>query len=193
MEPILKDNVIAAVDKVETKKRNRKGPYTTENGIVLKYRKVSSQLIYSAWANLPIPQVPMVWIEERGRDEPNPGDPTYNEELGKYMHDRTRVSTTIFFMHGLDVFSIPEDMISIESDDWFIDIEEWIKVPQSKLGRKAAWLMFYAIPDDNEQGEIIADLMILNGMILEKTVDQALSSFRGDQGSEVDPETQSQA
>lgn len=183
---IIKENLVKAIDDVDIKpKRDHRGPYTTKDGLVLKYRKVSSQILFKAWSNIKYPEIPQVWIEERERYEPNPVDPMYLDARNRYINEKTHLTILIFFMRGIDVFSVPDSLIPIESDEWYKDLEEWLDIPTSKDGRKAAWLMYYAVPDDDEQNDILQDLMILSGMVMERDIQDALNNFRGDEGSEV--------
>jgi hypothetical protein len=182
---VLTPDVVKAANGIdeEEKKRDFRGPYTSSRGVVLKYHKVPSQNLYKAWSKLEAPKVPEVWIEEHGRFEPNPGSPSYIESLGIYRHMRNNLTSYIYFMRGLEVFEIPPNMIPPESEDWYEGLEDVLEIAtlKGKLARQTAWLMYYAL-DDEEQAEVLLDLMKLSGMIPEADVEDALDSFRGDEG-----------
>ena len=168
------------------KKRDHRGPYTTERGVILKYTKVSGDTVRKAWSTIPVPKPPMVYITDRGREEPNPADPGYNSELAQYNSKITIVIRTIYLMRGVDVqLPLPQDIIAIESEEWHEGLEEYLDIPKGRLARKAAWLMDYIL-NDTERDEIIEDLMIFSGLTSEAQVEEAMSSFRSNGVSEAD-------
>lgn len=177
------DGVATLVD--EKKERDHKGPYTTERGVVLKYDKVSSDAVRKAWTAIPVPKPPMIFIQDRGREEPHPHDPGYLNELNQYNAKINLVVRMIYFMRGLTVIKIPEDMPGPESSDWYEGLEEFMDVPKSPMARKAAWLMDY-VCNDHEADEITNDLMIYSGFVTEKDVDEAVKSFRNNGVPETD-------
>lgn len=183
---------VATLDQIEKlteekPHRNPKDPYTTEMGVVLKLHKVSTDLVRRAWTAIPIPQPPMVFIEERGRSEPNPADPGYNNELSAYNGKVNAVIHMIYMMRGVDVFSVPDDVVPIESDEWFEGLEAYLEIPKGRLARKAAWLLDYVLLD-SESDEICQNIIRLSGGILETDVDEAAKSFRDNGISETTTE-----
>jgi hypothetical protein len=166
-------------------KRDSRGPYTTERGVILKYRKISTDVVRRAWTAIPIPKPPDVWIEDHGRYEPNPVDPGYNNEVSLYNNKVSECIQQIIMMRAVDVFSIPDGVPGPESDEWFEGLEEYFSIPNGKLARKAMWLLDYIL-SDTEINEIVQDISKLSGMIAEDKVDEAANSFRGDGVQETD-------
>lgn len=177
------------LDKLEAlveEKRNPAGPYTTERGIVLKYYKVSADLVRKAHSAVQVPQPPMVFIESRGRQEPNPHDPGYLHALNSYTNDSQLAIHTIYLMRGVEIASLPDDVPGPDSNEWFEGIEDIIGgVPVGKIARKTAWLLYYAL-NDTEKDEIIEDLMKFSGLITEEKVQQAIDSFRSNGVEQTD-------
>lgn len=161
----------------ESTKRDHRGPYTTELGVVLKYKKVPSDAVRKVWTAIPVPKPPMVYIKDHGREEPNPADPGYTAEIAQYNNKVTLIIHTAYFMRGVEVFSIPEGIPGPDSSDWYEGMEEYWDIPHGALARKATWLQLYVL-NDREKDEILEDLMIFSGMIQEKDVEEAMSSFR---------------
>ena len=172
------------IEKKTTTKRDHRGPYTTEQGVMLKYKKVPTDAVRKAWTAIQVPKPPMVYIEDHGRDEPNPADPGYLNELSQYNNKVNLVIHTIYFMQGVEIFSIPDNIPGPESKDWYEGMEEYWDIPQGKLALKAAWLMYYAL-NDTEKEEILGDLMVLTGLVPEEKVEEAVDSFRDSSVSET--------
>lgn len=183
--------MVATLDQLENMtekpRRDHRGPYMTERGVVLKYVKVSIDTVRKAWTAIPVPKPPMVYIEDRGRDEPNPADPGYQNELNQYTNKVNLIIHTLYFMRGVDVFSKPEDLPGPESEEWYEGLEEYFEIPKGKLARKAVWLMDFIL-NDQEKDEILEDLLVFSGYVTEKVVDEAINSFRSDSIQETDTE-----
>lgn len=174
------------LEELVEKKRNPAGPYTTERGIVLKYFKVSADLVRKAYSAIPVPTPPMVYIESRNRQEPNPHDPGYLHALNSYTNETQLAIHTIYLMRGVEIQTLPDDIPGPDSDEWFEGIEDVIGgVPTGKIARKTAWLLYYAL-NDTEKDEVITDLMSFSGLITEEKVQEALDSFRGNGVAEAD-------
>lgn len=166
-------------------KRDPRGPYKTGKGVVLKYNKISTDVVRRAWTAIPVPKPPEVWIEDHGRYEPNPADPGYNNELSVYSNKVSACIHQIIMMRAIDVFSVPETIPTADSDEWFEGLEDYFEIPKGRLARKAMWLLDYIL-DDLERDEIIQDIMKLSGMVPEEKVEEAQESFRSDGVAEAD-------
>lgn len=71
---------------------------------------VSSSLISSVVSSIPEPDIPEVFIEAKGRSEPNPNDPGYLRALGDYERDRGIATMDAMVMFGLELIDgLPED------------------------------------------------------------------------------------
>lgn len=172
----------------ETKKRNPKDPYTTELGVVLKLRRISTDVIRRAWTAIPIPKPPDVWIEDHGRYEPNPVDPGYNNELNLYNNKVNSCIHQIVMMRAVDiVLPLPPEVPGPDSDEWTEGLDEFFDMPKGRLARKAMWLLDYIL-DDRERDEIIGNIMKISNMVPEDKVDEAMDSFRSDGIPEPDKE-----
>lgn len=181
IQHITKMPTLDEVEKISAPKpkRDSRGPYTTEMGVVLKYRKISTDVVRRAWTAIPIPKMPEVWIEDHGRYEPNPVDPGYNNEVSLYNNKVSECIQQIIMMRAVEVFSVPPGIPGPESDEWFEGLEEYFAIPKGKLARTAMWLLDYVL-SDMEINEIVQDVSKNSGMIPEDKVDEAANSFRGD-------------
>lgn len=71
---------------------------------------VSPGLPQDAAGRLSPPPVPMWHNEKKGRDEPNPSDPSYLAALGKYESDRGKAAMDTLTMEGIELLDpLPED------------------------------------------------------------------------------------
>lgn len=166
-------------------KRQHKDHYTTSRGIDIKYNAVNMEMIRTAWTSIPVPKVPMVFIQERGREEPHPHDPGYQAEISQYNNKVQSCIHKMYIMRGCEVSNIPSSIPKPESDDWFEGMEEFMVIPKGKLARQTLWLFNFI--SDAELNEIVEDLMILSGLITEEVVDEAVKSFR-DNGVQETPD-----
>ena len=79
---------------------------------------VSASLIDEVTAKVKDPKVPTWHNEEKGRDEPNPGDPDYIEALSDAERERGKAAMDALVMFGVDlVDGVPED------DEWLVKLQ----------------------------------------------------------------------
>lgn len=187
MQPIQKveSDLDKLADTTSEPERNHAGPYTTERGVVITYKKVPSETIRRAWDSMEVPKVPMVWIEDRGRLEPNPVDPGYNAEIEKYNAKRSMIVNTVYLMFGTEIDTIPAGIPGPEEPSWHEGLELFIDIPTGKMALKTSWLLHYILAD-GERDEVVEDLMLFSGAVPEKRVKAAEDSFRNNGKSEAD-------
>jgi hypothetical protein len=152
--------------------------YITENGIKLKLKKISRLLVVDAAKKVKLPKPPTVFIEDKGRTEENPSDPTYIEELQAAEYQRGMVTIAAYLVLGTSVLEVPEGVDSPEDTEWsdtLADIE--FEVPAKGRARYLAWLKYYAL-NDTELNSLIEAITRLSGLTPEKDVSEIKDSFR---------------
>lgn len=183
---------------VQLKRTGRnKAELTLSNGVVLDFRPVTPSLIGAVRADLEskYPSPPVTYLEAKGRDEPNPNDPAYQEQLRQAMAKTERILNDLVIAAGCDIKHVPEEVATLESDDWLQDPRIVVARslgldfdPGDPIQRKVVWLQYYAV-------ENWADDRLFQSMpgqvagISEAEVMAALASFRSDaeRGADTGP------
>jgi hypothetical protein len=145
---------------------------------------VSAPLIDEAAAQIPEPKPPVVFIEEKGREEPNPSDPDYLYAISRLEMERSLASVDVVIMLGVDL--VNEDgtpfEISLE-DKWYRQLKLLAKHGRIDLSR-------YDFEDEDDVEFVfkkyiavgtsdIPMLTAISGLDAEE-VDKAVKTFRGD-------------
>lgn len=191
------DTVSRAVDRIT--RSGRFAEFTLTNGIVLNLKPVPPLLIQAVSQEFVTPDPPVVYIEEKGRNEPNPNDPEYQRQLEKLSEDQNMATNNLVLAIGTSVKSVPEGYYLPEQDEWIANIEfasrisgKELKIDrEDNIQRYLCWLRFYAL-------ESLGDMVLVQSLpgqlagIREGEVDEVLESFlslparRTDNGSEVE-------
>lgn len=159
----------------------KKNEYVSTSGIVFKLNKVSSLLIMDATKKIPVPAVPRVYLEDKGREEENPSDPNYLKAMEDYTAERGILTSTLVIAFGSEVSTLPDNYTPFDDKSWADDLEEFgVTVPIKGKARYAAWVKFHLL-DNNDIAELIKAVMRFSGNTLEEDVAQATDSFRGDE------------
>jgi hypothetical protein len=157
------------------------GTWKSENGVVLKLKKVSRFVIVDMGRKIPVPKIPVVYIEDKGRNEENPNDPDYIEALNEANYKRAMATVTASLTLGTEIVSLPEGMPGPDDDEWFSVLEALdIDVPKdNKRLRYSAWLKYIAL-DDNSFNDLIQLVFKFSGLTTEQEVAAAQNGFRGE-------------
>lgn len=160
---------------------------TLSNGIVIEFRPVTPTLLTAVRADLEskYPSAPTTFIEAKGRDEPNPNDAAYQDQLRRAVNRTEAVLSDLVVAASCEIISVPDGYHALESDDWLTDPRITAAVasglifdPADAIKRKVVWLQFYAV-------ETWADDRLFQSMpasvagVSEREVQNALDSFRG--------------
>lgn len=176
------DTVSHAVDRISRK--GRFAEFTLTNGIVLSLKPVPPLLIQAVSQEFVTPDPPVVFIEEKGREEPNPNDPNYRRQLEKLDEDRNMATNNLVLAIGTSVKTVPDGYYRPEQDEWIANIEFASKVAgkelkvdrEDEIQRYLCWLRFYAL-------ESLGDMVLVQSLptqltgIREGEVDEVLESF----------------
>lgn len=184
----------AAVEAVESIAQPLVTEITLDNGVVLKLTPVPPFVAQQAVMNLKEPKPPVVDVGKGdGREEENPNDPNYLEEMNAYNVQVIETTTNAMLITGTEIASIPDGVQSPEDDDWLdriqflgIEIER-----ENKWARYIAWLRYYALSGPSI-ARIIAELRKSVGLT-EEEVDAAVKSFRNRAARRADKRLPSEA
>ncbi len=157
--------------------------YTLQNGIKLQLKKPSAVAARGIKTRLfqddPEPTPPMQYIEEKGREEPNPSDPRYRAEHIEWTARTGMKVTDVVLLTGTSVKHVPDDVFS-ENNSKF---NEWLEVlglglpaDASDHARYLAWLKYYAATDEEFQ-DISLQLIKMTG-VTEEHILEAEEAFR---------------
>lgn len=173
--------------KEQIKVRNAPKTITLSNGIVLRVRSMPPLLFSSVTNSIPEPEVPKVYMEDKGRDEPNPNHPDYV----KAMEDRTAAialaTMNLMLVACTSIDSIPEDCESPEDDGWLFQarMAGFEFNPNDRNERYLAWLRAYAIATVGDMQKVQTVPLQLAG-VSEQEVDEAMDAFRSGEGRDSD-------
>lgn len=152
--------------------------HITFRGIRLKLSPIPSVLVQEVARKYPNPRPPVVFIEEKGREEENPNDPEYLNRLAEANYQRSIVILNVF-LSGLEIVSIPDNLQKVEDTGWEEVVREIanIEIPAGGFGRRLAWFKYYAFTDD-DLIRVRDKITRLSGIVLEEDVKEAEESFR---------------
>lgn len=186
------DAVSHAVDRVTRK--GRFAEFELSNGIVLTMRPVPPMLLQAVNQEFAPPDPPRVYIEEKGRDEPNPNDPEYAKTLLRLSAEQDLAINDLVLAVGTTVKSIPEGYFGPDEDGWIANIEfanrltgrNLVIDKEDSIRRYLQWLRFYAM-------ETGMDVALATGLplqlagIREGEVEEVVDSFRSLPERRADP------
>jgi hypothetical protein len=145
---------------------------------------VSAPLIDEAASRVVGPDIPMVYIEEKDRSEPNPNDPVYLEQLDRIEVDRSLASIDVIIMMGVEI-------INEDGTEFVLDKEEkWFRKLELMAKMNLMDLDVYDMDDPDVADFVfkkyiavatadIAMLTSISGLNAEE-IDQAVKTFRSD-------------
>ena len=88
---------------------------TLSTGVVVRLSPVSSSLVEEMKAVIKMPPVPVVWIEAKEREEENPNDPKYIEDVEEVNRRRADAIFDALCIFGVElVDGLPEDALWIK-------------------------------------------------------------------------------
>lgn len=157
------------------------GLFYASNGLVLQLRRVSRFVLVDAARKMKPPPVPSVYLADKEREEENPEDPTYLQEMQDFEYERGMLTITTMLALGCEVHTMPEGMVPPDDDDWFAVLEalQITVIPNNKRLRFAAWLKYVGL-DDILLMKLITEIQRYSGLTLEADVGEAEKSFPGD-------------
>lgn len=192
------DVVVRAIDRV--KRIGRFAEFTLSNGIVLSLKPVPPFLLAAVQSEYQTPDPPSVYMEEKGRDEPNPNDPAYIQTLERLEQQQQLALNSLILAVGTSVKFVPEGYSGPEESTWFEGIHYLAKASgveidldaEDEKKRYLLWLRYYAL--ENSDDTILATTLPLQlGGIREGEVSEVLDSFRSLPQRGTDPDSSPEA
>jgi len=164
---------------------------TLSSGVVLALRPVPPFALQEALRQIREPEPPMWLNPDKGREEPNAGDPDYLAAIDRYVEVRLETIANVTMALGTDLKSCPESMPGPEDDVWIEEMEVAtdgrIAIPRTPpRARYVAWLRYRAMSRANDIA-VVAALPLLLAGISEGEVAATLASFPGDSERGADP------
>lgn len=166
----------------------------TSTGVIFKVKKVPSrafQDVVKKWRGKE-PQVPVVYIESKGKEEPNPADPDYIEQKKRYEQDMSLALIDAAILLCTEIVSIPEGVEKPEDSGWLENLEILGIAPsEGKRERYLAWVKYYAAPHDEDMLQINTAIFRQNG-VSEGDVTAAMAEFKSTQARGTDRDVSSE-
>lgn len=164
---------------------------TFPNGLKLKLRpnKLSKQLIYDATRAVVRPEPPQVYIEQDGRFEANPNDPTYAAMLDAYETRRGFAASKALLVLGTELLEKPDDVEGPDDTDWEMvaALKGWEPndIPQDRYTRYDYWLRYFGLIGNGDElieyVQLVRYLFVKAGMTAEAAA-AIVATFRTGEG-----------
>jgi len=173
-----------ALEVAKEQEDKQDGSTVLSTGVRARLIPVAANLISKVASRVKDPPVPMDFIEEKQREEPNPDNPEYLRQLAEATTRRGTVSLETMVMFGVDLIDgLPED-------------DAWLKRLQFLERRGDIDLSEYDLEDPMEL-EFVYKLYIAVGStdiiaiakmsgISPEEVEQAAESFQGSEARDTD-------
>lgn len=153
---------------------------TLSNGIELLIKPMPPMLLTAVTTSVPEPPVPMIFLEEKGRDEPNPNHPDYVRAMDERAAVIGLATTNLILYACSSVVSVPEGIYKPEDEGW-VKLTEMAGIKFDKddpAERYLAWLRSYAVATMDDM-KMVQNLPLQLAGISEAEVDEVEDSFRG--------------
>lgn len=185
MDPELA-SALNAVDTDETPKTYPTEFTTQVTGVRLKLRPVPSHLMAAAIRGVKKPEIPKWHNPDRNRDEPNPLDPQYLEDIEDWESRRGLMTSYCLLSMGTEpIMPLPEGVHAPDSKEWsapFIE-ELHVEIPKSGRARYVEWLRLYVLASDQDFNDLLEAIQRAGfKMPTEQAVLDAAESFRDSKG-----------
>ena len=167
------ERVVAGMDRNGSQKA-----ITLSSGVVLRAKRVPILILSEVLKTFKRPEVPIVFIEDLGREEPNPADPEYINAVEDWNNERNLAMVDLFFVAGTEIVEIPRNVTKVEDDSWTETLEAiGITPPKNKKLRYLLWLKNVAAIE-NADVEKIMEAVGRESGASEHDVTEALNEFR---------------
>lgn len=168
---------VEVAKEVKGREDGQRNILTLPDGHRARLAPVSAALIEEVTSRIKDPEPPTVYIEEVGREEPNPDDPKYRRELEEVGRKRGIAAMDAMVMFGVELLDgLPE------SDGWLKKLQKMEKMghidlsgydTDDELDKEFLYKRFIVV-----DGSVITRISELSGMTGEE-IERAESSFPG--------------
>lgn len=159
---------------------------TLSSGVVVGLTRVSPMIFQEIDAKFPMPKIPKVFDEGRGRDLENPMHPDYLAEVERVKEAKAMAALDAVAVLGTYLISVPDGLDGPDSEGW-IEKMEFLgydqKMIDRRLTRYLSWLKSIGAPDVEEDWNRLSIAVLRKSGVTEEDVQKAIASFR-DSGEE---------
>jgi len=130
-------------------------------GVVLSPRKISPFIFQEVANKFKEPEVPVVWVENKQRNEPNPMHPEYLKAKEMVEVNRSMATIDATIALGTKLELCPQDVPAPESEDWLDDLEAaGIVIDRKNVRlRYRTWVKYMAAPTVDDVQIIISKVL----------------------------------
>lgn len=147
-------------------------------GVVLKPSRVPNLLISEVVSKFKRPEPPTVFIEDIGRSEQNPNDPTYIDLVNQWQVEMTTALVDTMILVGTEVHSVPKGFSGPSDEGWTKKIHILgIDPGTDEYKRYLMWIKFHAAPSEKDISTIMEEVGRVSG-VSESDVSEAIQQFR---------------
>ena len=156
------------------------GKIAVSTGVVFKIGKIPLMVFdaINAQMSKKEPQVPMVYIQDKDREEYNDADPKYLMAIKKHDEELKRKLMDAVFVYGLSVEKVPDTVEKLEDESW-VDKERMVGIefdPGEKNSRFLSWVKYVACMDPKDYTDLFLACARTFG-VTEEDVAMAATSF----------------
>lgn len=181
---VVENNVFTVLEKAarEIEQQDDPGTFTTTEGVKFRLKKVPRTTFSKVLDKFEAPSPPTIWIEEKGRSEPNPNDPDFLKHMRDFDLESSLGLMMALVMLGSDVIDVPAGVERPEDTDWSETLEViGFEIPAGGKARYAAWVRNVVLVDEENLTKMAAAISHFNGWIKVAEVQQVMNSFRSDE------------
>ncbi len=175
------EKTVEAVEAAEAAERaalNGRGTVRMSSGVVFAVRPIPAHFIYEVTKRFERPKVPVYFNKDKGRDEENPNDPNYLEELERHRADVSNASTDVALLRGTDMVEKPDKLPGPDDQEWIAEMQVLgHPMVDNPRARYLAWVKAIAAPTGDDILKLIGELGRLTG-VSEEDTDEAVERFR---------------
>lgn len=160
---------------------DKDAPIILSSGVRLRFRPVPPAAVRRVAIQYPEPEVPVQYIEEKGREERNPMHPDYLKAQAEREEALRLAYFDLALLVSVQIEAVPDGFPGPESDEWIEQLEatDAIEIPKENASRRRlSWLKLYAAAQPEDLMRMSYAAMAHAG-ILETEVSRAVASFLG--------------
>jgi hypothetical protein len=162
---------------------------TMSTGVVFRITQPSTWAITDVGRQMATeePEVPMVYITDRDRSEPNASDPAYRKAYSAHLLRLIERQYEVMIATGTEVVSVPDGFPGVD-DDWRSRLlGVGVRLSDRPERRYVEWVKYVAAPLNEDWQALIAPLYRQVGTP-EEDVAVAVAAFRSVPERGADPE-----
>lgn len=181
-------NVVEGIEEEENRERDEEAIVTLSTGVKLKIKPIPKNFIYAVTSRFEHPKVPTYLNESKGREEPNPDDPDYQDDVEQYIASVANASNDVALLRGTEILELPKGFPGPDSKKWKEEMEALdLPMIDNSRARYLNWIKGMAAPLDRDIVLLMEEIGRLTG-VTEADVTDAVERFRRLAGRDSDRE-----